>query len=80
MQLLFGMLSCVPAAALSGFGLPYPPEAEVKSDLDNGALVEVLANWQHKFEDYNLYYPHRRHPSPTFALLVDALKRRVARP
>lgn len=43
-QLLFLMLSYARAAVLSGFKLAYPPAAQVKSDLDIGALVEVLAN------------------------------------
>lgn len=78
-QFVFSTLSCVHAAALSGFGFAYLPEDQVKSDLESGALVEVLASWRQTFEGYHLYYPHRRHPSPAFALLADALKARCKR-
>ncbi|RFZ83864.1 LysR family transcriptional regulator [Shinella sp. WSJ-2] len=76
-QFVFNTLSCVHQAALSGFGLAYLPEEQARPDLERGALVEVLANWRQTFEGYHIYYPHRRHPSPAFALLVDALKRRM---
>jgi DNA-binding transcriptional LysR family regulator len=39
-------------------------------------LIRVLADWCPPFSGYLLYYPSRRQPTPAFALLVDALRRR----
>lgn len=73
-QLVFSTLSSVLAAALDGFGLAYLPHELVKDRLEDGALAEALAGWRQTFEGYHLYYPNRRHPSPAFALLVEALR------
>ncbi|MDR5655133.1 LysR family transcriptional regulator [Ruixingdingia sedimenti] len=75
-QLVFNSLSVVLEAALAGFGLAYVPQALVAPHLDAGRLVEVLADWRQTFEGYHLYYPNRRHASPAFALLVEALRYR----
>jgi len=39
-------------------------------------LVRALEGWCPPFPGYHLYYPSRRHPSPAFALLVEALRYR----
>ena len=41
-----------------------------------GRLKRVLEDWCPPFPGYHLYYPSRRHSSPAFALLVDALRHR----
>ena len=64
-------------ATLDGFGLAYLPHEQVRERIEDGALVEVLTGWRQTFEGYHLYYPHRRHPSPAFALLVEALRWRA---
>jgi DNA-binding transcriptional LysR family regulator len=38
--------------------------------------VRVLADWCPPRPGYHLYYASARQPSPAFALLVDALRRR----
>ena len=76
-QLVFNTLSSVLAATLDGFGLAYLPHEQVRERIEDGALVEVLTGWRQTFEGYHLYYPHRRHPSPAFALLVEALRWRA---
>jgi DNA-binding transcriptional LysR family regulator len=63
-------------AALAGFGLAYLPEDQVKTELADGRLIRVLADWCAPFPGYHLYYPSRRQPAPAFALLVDALRYR----
>jgi DNA-binding transcriptional LysR family regulator len=63
-------------AVLAGFGLAYLPEDRVKSLLAEGKLIRVLEDWCAPFPGYHLYYPSRRQPTPAFALLVDALRRR----
>ena len=66
-------------AALSGFGLAYLAENQVKEHVASGQLVLVLADWCQPFSGYHLYYPSRRQTSATFGLLVDALRYREAR-
>jgi DNA-binding transcriptional LysR family regulator len=61
-------------AALDGFGLAYLPEDVARQHLEAGRLVQVLDDWCPPFPGYHLYYPSRRHPSPAFTLLVDALR------
>jgi DNA-binding transcriptional LysR family regulator len=34
----------------------------------------VLADWCPPFPGYHLYYPSRRHPSPAFSLVLEALR------
>src|SRR4051794_10859678 len=64
-------------AALAGFGLVYMPEDLVREHLESGRLVQVLADWCPPRPGYRLYYPSRRHPTPAFTLLVEALRHRV---
>lgn len=61
-------------AALAGVGLAYLPEDLAQPYLAGGALQRVLADWCPPFPGYHLYYPNRRHPSPAFALVVEALR------
>jgi DNA-binding transcriptional LysR family regulator len=63
-------------AALAGFGLAYVPEDLAQPDVAQGRLKRVLEDWCPPFLGYHLYYPSRRHSSPAFALLVDALRYR----
>ena len=63
-------------AVLAGFGLAYLPDDQVRSHLGKGKLIRVLEDWCAPFPGYHLYYPSRRQPTPAFALLVDALRRR----
>jgi DNA-binding transcriptional LysR family regulator len=61
-------------AALAGFGLAYVPEDMAQLHVAQGRLKRVLEDWCPPFPGYHLYYPNRRHSSPAFALLVDALR------
>ena len=61
-------------AALAGFGLAYAREDPAQPHLAQGRLKRVLEDWCPPFPGYHLYYPSRRHSSPAFALLVDALR------
>jgi DNA-binding transcriptional LysR family regulator len=63
-------------AALSGLGLAYLPEDQVRTHLADGRLIRVLADWCPPFSGYHLYYPSRRQATPAFVLLVDALRYR----
>jgi DNA-binding transcriptional LysR family regulator len=75
-QLVFNNLAMRRDAALRGLGLAYMPEDQVEDSLARGELVRVLEDWCPPFRGYHLYYPNRRHPSPAFALVVEALRRR----
>lgn len=75
-QLVFNNIALRLEAALNGLGLAYLPEDQVQAHIADGRLVRVLEDWCQPFPGYHLYYPNRRHGSPAFALLVDALRHR----
>ncbi|WP_336756047.1 LysR family transcriptional regulator [Pantoea sp. USHLN298] len=62
--------------ALDGIGLAYVPESMAKPHIEQGNLVEVLADWSPTFEGFHLYYPNRRHTSSAFVAFVDAVRYR----
>ena len=73
--LAFNAIPLILNAALAGLGLAYLPEDVVQQHVGAGRLVQVLADWSPVMTGYHLYYPNRQ-PSPAFALLVEALRRR----
>jgi DNA-binding transcriptional LysR family regulator len=75
-QWVFNNIALRLNAALAGFGLAYLPEDQVRTHVDEGRLIRVLADWCPAFSGYHLYYPSRRQPTPAFALLVEALRYR----
>lgn len=75
--LSFNTLELIWNSALLGQGLAYLPRDQVEDDLARGALQQVLADWTPPLPGYHLYYPNRRHSSPAFRLIVDALKARL---
>jgi DNA-binding transcriptional LysR family regulator len=75
-QLVFNGTYQMLNAALAGFGLAYIPEDLAKPHMAQGHLKRVLEDWCPPFAGYHLYYPSRRHSSPAFTLLVDALRYR----
>jgi DNA-binding transcriptional LysR family regulator len=75
-QLVFNHLALRLKSAVAGLGLAYLPEDQVRSHVADGQLVQVLDDWCPPFSGYHLYYPSRRHLTPAFGLLVDALRYR----
>jgi DNA-binding transcriptional LysR family regulator len=73
-QLIFNGTNQMLNAALAGFGLAYVPEELAQPHVGQGRLKRVLEDWCPPFSGYHLYYPSRRHSSPAFSLLVDALR------
>jgi DNA-binding transcriptional LysR family regulator len=73
-QLIFNNMGLRLASTLQGLGLAYMPEDQALPYIANGRLIRVLEDWCPPFPGYHLYYPSRRHSSPAFALLVDALR------
>jgi DNA-binding transcriptional LysR family regulator len=75
-QLVFNGIFQVLDAAVAGLGLAFVPEDIAQPYLARGRLKRALEEWCPAWSGYHLYYPHRRQPSPAFALLVDALRHR----
>jgi len=74
--LILNTIDLILDAALGGLGLAYLPLDQVSQQLKAGRLRQVLAEWTPPLPGYHLYYPSRRHASPAFRLLVDALRYR----
>lgn len=64
--------------ALDGIGLSYVPDFMAKPYIDDGRLIEVLADWSPYFPGFHLYYPNRRNTAPAFAAFVDAIRYKSA--
>jgi DNA-binding transcriptional LysR family regulator len=77
-SLVFNNLALRLNAALAGFGLAYLPEDQVQAHIADGRLIRALADWCPPFSGYHLYYPSLRQSAPALAVLVDALRYRVA--
>ncbi len=75
-QLIFNTSPHIANAALAGLGIAYLLRDEVAPHIEAGRLVSVLDDWCDPFPGHYLYYPHRRQPSPAFALVVEALRYR----
>ena len=75
-QLTFNNIALRLKAALSGSGLAYLPEDQVRTHISDGRLIRVLADWCPKFSGYHLFYPSRRQHTPAFGVLIDALRYR----
>lgn len=73
-QLVFNTLRQRLDSALQGLGLAYMPEDVAMPCIRSGELVRVLEDWCAPFAGYHLYYPSRRHSSPAFSLMVEALR------
>ncbi len=73
---IFNTLDMMHHAAIDGLGLAMLPMNIVSEDLAAGRLQQVLAKETAPLPAYHLYYPNRRHASPAFRLLVDALRYR----
>jgi DNA-binding transcriptional LysR family regulator len=75
-QLVVNEIALAFEAAVGGLGIAYLPEDYVRADIEAGRLTRVLESWCPPFPGYHLYYPSRRHQSPAFTLLVEALRYR----
>lgn len=73
-QLIFNNIGLRLESALQGLGLAYMPEDQALPYMAEGKLIRVLEDWCPPFPGYHLYYPGRRHSSPAFSLLVEALR------
>ncbi|MCO1367038.1 LysR family transcriptional regulator [Burkholderia multivorans] len=64
-------------AALAGVGLAFVPEDVARPYINQGRLVEVMADWCPVFPGFHLYYASRRGTSKAMSLLVEALRYRA---
>jgi DNA-binding transcriptional LysR family regulator len=76
-QFVFNTMGLRLNAALHGLGLAYMPVDQVERYVASGQLVHVLEDWSPTFSGYHLYYPHRRHPSPAFSVVLEGLRYRA---
>lgn len=61
-------------AARSGLGICQLPDFYVAQRLDNGELVEVLADFRPRDQDIDAVYPLRPRQSPKVAALIDFIR------
>ncbi len=73
-QLVLNLGDLVVNAAVAGHGIAFVLEDRVSDLLADGVLIRVLDDWCEPFDGYHLYYPSRRHPSPAFTVLLEALR------
>lgn len=73
-QLAFNALAPIRDAALAGLGIANLPLDQAQDYLASGKLQRVMADWSEDLPPYYLYYPHRRHGSAAFRLVVDGLR------
>ena len=73
-QLVYNNLAVRLQAALGGLGLACMPEDVAAPHVAAGTLLRVLEDWCPPYAGYKLYYPSRRHPTPAFTLMVEALR------
>ena len=56
--------------------MAYAADDMVREQIAQKSLVRVLGDWCPPFPGCYLYCPSKRHTSPAFALLVEALRYR----
>lgn len=65
-------------AVLENVGFGFFMESDVRSDIEEGRLVQVLEEWTPELAPLCLYYPSRRNPPAAFKVFVD-LARELSR-
>lgn len=73
-QVTFNSINACLQAVLDGFGIGFLPEGAVRAHLTEGNLKLVLDDWSQPIPGLHLYYPSRRHISPAFRIIIDALR------
>ena len=75
--LIFNTVRLMIEAAVSGFGIAFVPEDNVRPLIASGDLVQVLDEWCKPIVGFHLYYPSRRQNSTAFQIVVEALRYRA---
>ncbi|WP_206022258.1 LysR family transcriptional regulator [Billgrantia bachuensis] len=63
-------------AAMAGAGIAHLFEAYVRDDLEQGRLVELLADWKQQLPSWYLYYPSRRHTGAAMRAFLEFIRQR----
>ena len=61
-------------AVLAGLGLACLPEDLVQENIARGELIRVLGEWCRPFCRLSSLLPSRRHISPAFGAVIEALR------
>lgn len=75
-NIIFNSIKPMVDAALSNFGIAFVPQDSVDHHVRAGRLVQVLQDWCPPIPGFHLYYPSRRHNSPAFQIILEALRHR----
>jgi len=70
-RLVVGNTELGATAARRHAGIAYVSLREVELDLENGALIQLLAEWTPPYPGLALYYPSRRLPSASLRAFID---------
>ncbi|WP_232465029.1 LysR substrate-binding domain-containing protein [Burkholderia ubonensis] len=73
-RLILGTTDLAAKAAAAGAGVACVEQREAQQFLDNGTLVQVLAEWAPPFAGEALYYRRMRLPSAAFRAFIDYVK------
>lgn len=74
--IIFNSIKPMVDAALSHFGIAFVPQNSVNEHVRSGRLIQVLQDWCPPIPGFHLYYPSRRHNSPAFQIVLNALRHR----
>lgn len=67
-------------AVLSGAGIGYLSELDIRDKIKSGELVRVLEDWTPTSRGLNLYYPKNKYQPLAFKTLVDFIREKHKRP
>lgn len=62
-------------AAIAGQGIAHVFDDYARAAIENGTLVELLADWSPKLPSWFLYYPNKRHNSAAMRAFLDFVRR-----
>ena len=62
-------------AAVAGQGIAHVFDEYARAAIENGTLVELLADWSPKLPSWFLYYPNRRHGSAAMRAFLEFVRR-----
>jgi DNA-binding transcriptional LysR family regulator len=61
-------------AAVDGFGIAFVQEDLARPHIKAGRLRWIMKDWSPTWPGLHAFYPSRRHSSPAFNLVLDALR------
>jgi hypothetical protein len=62
-------------AAIAGQGIAHVFDDYARAAIDEGTLVELLADWSPKLPSWYLYYPNKRHNSAAMRAFLEFVRR-----